>query len=224
MSDSPTSNYLFREHRLRLLTLILIYISGYTPLWLIFLLQNIPLVNLLDEHAQQLVANNISLTPVFWDYVWVNNEAIPFYVLLFLFLISGYTILALRKLLGDIKTSYPPQKIISVNNISGDLLTYTLPYIASLVGLKINDPAYALGFMVFFIFMFVVNVKTETIFNNPILALLNYNLYSVTIKDSENQNHDIKLLAKAANLQNIPPLDVKIEKMSDNMFIMVENK
>lgn len=211
------------KNKFRFVSLLLIYLGGYTPLWLIFLFQQLPITSISTVQYQVLIQNNISTYPLFGDYVYYNYFSVTFLILLGLFLVSLITILSLSPVLRSIKSAYPPVTIKAMNNVSNELILYTLPYVASLVGLKISEVGYGIGFIVFFVFMFYLSIKTEIIFNNPILAILNYNLYDVAYEDAQKKIHNVKLLTKTHKRNQIPPFKQKIEKISENVYIVIND-
>lgn len=211
------------QNKFNTLSLLLIYLGSYTPLWLIFLFQQLPITSTSSDQYQVLIQNKINTYPLVGDYIFYCDFSLIFWILLGLFFVSLLIILSLNIVLRDFKTSYPPVTITSMSNVSSELILYTLPYVASLVGLKISEPGYAIGFVIFFVFMFYLSINTETILNNPILAILNYNLYDVTFEDSQKKVHNVRLLMHTDKQHKVPPYKQKIEKISENVFIEVDD-
>jgi hypothetical protein len=90
--------------KLRLFSSILIFVSAYSPLSIIFLIQDIDLPAWRPKHPY-----------IVWSMVGVS-------------ILSCIMVWAAVRLL---KTSSPPIKVIKVSNRSGELINYSIPYLVT---------------------------------------------------------------------------------------------
>ena len=105
--------------KLRFLSSVFIFVSAYSPLSIIFLLQDYDLDN-----------NTL------------NNPTIV-YSLLAVSLVSVFVVwFAVSRL----KVSSPPVEIVSVSNRSGELVNYSIPYMISFFAMDLGDTNLLLSF------------------------------------------------------------------------------
>jgi len=175
-------------------TEILIFLSGYTPLWLIFFIQNI----------------------------YFFETDLGFKISLTMLIISIISCIILKYTITCIDSPYPSVRITSINNQSRELLTYTLPYIASLIGLDVNNLLYALSFGIFLAFMFLIFHNTGLIYQNPILIIWNYNMYEITYADSLEKIYSGFLIAKKTKENILKDTSQKIANIGNNIYMLVE--
>jgi len=83
--------------------------------------------------------------------------------------------------------------VTRVSNQSGELVNYTIPYMISFFGFKLNDYQALSCFFIFMILMCVLTIRTQNIFINPILALAGYGLYDVEFTRGKEDFHAIIL-------------------------------
>lgn len=70
-------------------------------------------------------------------------------------------------------------KIIKIENRSLDLINYTIPYIISFVSFNLNELNNILSLSFFMILLFVMTHKSSNVFVNPILLIFNYRMYDL---------------------------------------------
>ena len=76
-----------------------------------------------------------------------------------------------------------PVKVTKVSNKSGDMFTYTIPYMISFYSFNLGDWKTLLSLFVFMSLMFALSYKTQNVFINPVLALAGYGLYDCQFQD-----------------------------------------
>ena len=69
--------------------------------------------------------------------------------------------------------------IKNVENRSMDLINYTIPYILSFFSFDLSKPADVISLAIFLLILFVLTVRSHSIFINPILAFAGYGLYDM---------------------------------------------
>jgi hypothetical protein len=153
--------------QLRMFPALLIYIASYLPLSVILLCQDIP---------TRAYTSPRCVTPGFDACAWPMDHPI-----LAIGAVS-VCLLCFALTLATIRVVKPKEKINldAVEHIPADLMNYTLPYIVSLIGLDYGDKGKLLGFVVFFVWMFVISYRSGLIILNPVLAVFGWRLYEAT--------------------------------------------
>ena len=78
-----------------------------------------------------------------------------------------------------------PIEIQSVQRKDAEVIAYIFAYVFPFLGLDIEDASSALGLGVFFMVLMVLNVSSNMIHINPVLNLLGYHLYEVTLAEGD---------------------------------------
>lgn len=137
----------------RIFTAILLFISAYSPLFLILAVKDFDFENSLTfEHP------------------------IGIYVILGIAVIS---VMLLFITVCSIKKGNMPVVIKSVKNRSVDLINYTIPYIVSFFGFDLSKTEDIISLIIFLSLMLLLTIKSKSVFMNPILLLAGYNLYDL---------------------------------------------
>ena len=80
----------------------------------------------------------------------------------------------------------PAYKILEIENVNYEYLTFLTTYIMPLVCMDFQNPRYILVFFILLVIIGFVFIKTDLYYGNPTLALIGYRLYRATIeKDGE---------------------------------------
>jgi len=178
--------------KLRFTSSVLIFVSAYSPLSVIFLIQDLDLATWRPKHPY-----------IVWSMVGIS-------------IISCIILWAAVRLL---KTSSPPVKVIKVSNRSGELINYSIPYLVTFFVMNLDDIKILLSFGFFMLIMYWMTLKTHNIFVNPILACLGYNLYDVTYERNGQEREDF-FLVKAPRLKANDRC--RIAELSEQLFIVTE--
>lgn len=145
--------------RLRVFASLLMFISSYFPLALIFIIKDL---------------NDITCYP---------QHPISSFVIFETTLISCIIVLiAASKIESGV-----PVRIIKVSNKSGDMFTYTIPYMISFYNFNLGDWKTLLCLFVFMLLMFALTYRTQNVFINPVLALAGYGLYDCQFRDGSRE-------------------------------------
>jgi 4-hydroxybenzoate polyprenyltransferase len=95
----------------------------------------------------------------------------------FLCLVCAFsTLLILR-----VTRSKREAKIVSVKYIPSELMSYTLPYVVSFIGVGFQEQSKFLGILIFLGWMFWITHKSGQIVLNPLLVVFGWKLYEVKI-------------------------------------------
>lgn len=137
--------------KLRLWAALAIFISSYSPLAVILLIKDLDEKTFIPQHP------------------WVAGS------LLAVALISVPVVLIAASSVkhGNSVT------VVRVSNQSGELVNYSIPYMISFFEFSLGEWKALISFGLFLALMFVLTVRTQNIFINPILALVGYGLYDV---------------------------------------------
>jgi hypothetical protein len=103
---------------------------------------------------------------------------------------SGLLFVAMRQIRQGVLVT-----VRNVSNKSGELVNYTIPYMISFFGFDLSDANAIFAFMFFLALMYVLTVRTQNIFINPLLALRGWALYDVTYQQGTG-DHQATFLAK----------------------------
>ena len=145
--------------KLRFLPSLLMFISSYFPLALIFIIKD------LDEATFHL------------------KHPITAAIIVVVVLAACAVVLhAARKIESGV-----PVKIMKLSNKSGDMFTYTIPYMISFYNFSLGDWKTLLSLFVFMSLMFALSYRTQYVFINPVLALAGYGLYDCQFKDGSRE-------------------------------------
>jgi hypothetical protein len=142
--------------RPKLFTSILLFISAYSPLFLILAVKDF---DFKETHHFQ--------------------HPIPVYILL------GITVLSIILLFFTISTMKPGNlvgEVITVKNRSVDLINYTIPYMISFFGIDLANPQDVISITIFLLILLLLTVKSKSVFMNPLLAMVGYGLYDLEYK------------------------------------------
>lgn len=153
----------------RLLTAVLLFISAYSPLFLI------------------LAIKDFDFEKSYWF-----KHSVPICILL---LISIISLILLFISIKSIDRGSMSVKIISVKSRSIDLINYTIPYIVSFFGFDLSKTSDTISLIIFLTLMLLMTIKSKSVFMNPILLLAGYNLYDVDYK-FESKTSSIIIISK----------------------------
>lgn len=177
--------------RLRAWGSLLLFISGYAPLFLILSIQN-------------------------WDPV-ANEIKHPGWTAA----MSIVSLLSIGAVLRAARTFSDGGLLVEItkaSNKSGDMFSYTVPYLLSFMKIDFGSWQTVLSLIILFIMQFAIAYRTQTVFVNPILALAGYSLVDCTFK---RDGQEIQALVLSKN-----PLFIgrhwKVEKLSHYLYFAVE--
>ena len=145
--------------KVRFISSLLIFISSYSPLVLIFIIKD------LDETAFRL-----------------GNPITAAIITAVALLACAVVLVAANKIESGV-----PVKVTKVANKSGDMFTYTIPYMISFYNFNLGDWKTLLSLFVFMSLMFALAYRTQNVFINPVLALAGYGLYDCQFKDGDRE-------------------------------------
>lgn len=141
--------------RPRIFTAILLFISAYSPLFIILAVKDFDFVSRTLKHP------------------------VPIYILLAITIVS---IILLFTTIATIKKGNMCVEVVVVKNRSLDLINYTIPYMLSFFGIDLSKPEDTISITIFLVIMLLLTITSKSVFLNPILALVGYGLYDLEYK------------------------------------------
>jgi len=153
----------------KIFTAILLFISAYSPLFIILAVKDFDFDKTLSFNHPVAVA------------------------IMLLFTASSIVLLFLT--VAKMQRGNMPVKVKSVKNRSADLINYTIPYILSFFGFDLSKWGDVISLAIFLLIMMLLTIKSKSVFLNPILALRGYGLYDLEYKFN-NQEYSVIVLCK----------------------------
>lgn len=141
--------------KLKFLPALLMFVSSYFPLVLIFVIKDWDDRSMRPAHPETAAA-----------------------ILLVALAAVAVVLVAARKIEGGISVH-----ITRMSNKSGDMFTYTIPYMISFYNFNFGDWKTIASLFVFMSLMFALSYRTQFVFINPVLALARYSLFECQFKD-----------------------------------------
>ena len=178
--------------RLRFVASILIFLSAYAPLSVIFLIQ---------------------------DFDFAKKELMHPWLVVTIAFISVLSCLILCVSVRGLKSSSPPVMVKSVSNRSGQLLNYSIPYMISFLVIDMGNLNLVLSFAFFMCILYWLTMKTHNVFINPVLAGMGYSLYNVRYERNGHDCEDV-FLVKGSRLRKNERC--RLVEISEQLFVVTE--
>lgn len=160
----------------KLITAILLFISAYSPLFIILSVKDF------DFHKTHRFQHPIQI--------------------IILICITFLSVALLFFSIKSIKKGNMPVKIISVKSRSVDLINYTIPYIVSFFGFDLSKTSDVISLILFLLLMLLMTIKSKSVFMNPILLLFGYNLYDIEFEFDCKRNSTIAMTKEDLKINN----------------------
>ena len=178
-----------RRNVTTLLPSIAIFISGYTPLFLIMAIKDI---------KGFLWFSKTLSTPL----AGISNLKIPYFVefsnpgtVVSLVAISALSIFMLNYVLRNISRNPFEIRITKAKSRSSEVVNYTIPYMISFVAFDLSKWQDLVSLIIFLSILCLLSIRSQSIFINPILAALGYGLYDCKYTENDN-NKECVMLSK----------------------------
>lgn len=174
--------------KLKFIPALLMFVSSYFPLALIFIIKDLDNATFLPMHP--IVAAVVVVTVM---------------------LACAVVLIAVSKIESGV-----PVKITKVSNKSGDMFTYTIPYMISFFNFNLGDWKTLLSLFVFMSLMFALADRTQNVFINPVLALAGYGLYDCQFRDGSREVQGLLISKYDFQLGDI----CVIERLSNYLYFV----
>jgi hypothetical protein len=176
-----------RKSKTRLLSSIAIFISGYTPLFLIMIIKDIKEV-VWFEHAFESVVFSFSKLKIPYWFEFKNIE-----IVLALLLLSVASLVLLSYVLRNVTKRPFAINVISAKSRSSEVVNYTIPYMISFVAFDLSKWQDIVSLFLFLSVLCLLSVRSQSVFINPILAALGYGLYDCKYNEAGNKKECVML-------------------------------
>lgn len=165
----------------RLIPALLVFLGSYFPLAIILALQDI------KQESWDL--------EICWS---LRNCVLPSsdhpYLSLFGVTLTFLCLIVTIQILRRLRYKYPIT-IISSKPIPSELISYSLPYIVSFMGVDYGSAGKIAGLVVLLMWLFLITYRAGNIIMNPMLLILGWNLYEAEARINGHER-TIKLLCE----------------------------
>ncbi|MBL4761553.1 MAG: hypothetical protein JKY93_02510 [Gammaproteobacteria bacterium] len=168
---------------------IAIFISGYTPLFLIMVIKDI---------KGLLWYTKVLASPV----MGVTNLNLPYFIefenpktVLAIFAVSILSLCMLSYVLKNISRNPFDIIITNAKSRSSEVVNYTIPYMISFVAFDLSKWQDLISLIIFLSILCLLSIRSQSIFINPILAALGYGLYDCRYREG-NKDKECIFLSK----------------------------
>ncbi|CAH6852307.1 conserved membrane hypothetical protein [Vibrio chagasii] len=176
-----------RKSKTRLLSSIAIFISGYTPLFLIMIIKDIKKVVWFEHTFESAVWGFSKLKIPYW-FEFKNIE-----IVLALLLLSVASLVLLSYVLRNVTKRPFVINVISAKSRSSEVVNYTIPYMISFVAFDLSKWQDIVSLFLFLSVLCLLSVRSQSVFINPILAALGYGLYDCKYNEAGNEKECVML-------------------------------
>jgi len=163
----------------RIIIALLMFISSYFPLVLIFLVKDLDTYSFLPSHPRLAAA---------------------------LVIVEAVACATVLLAAGSIKTGLETE-LTKVSNKSADLFSYTIPYMISFYNFNLGDWKTLICLSIFMSIMFLLVHKTNTLFVNPVLALRGYGLYDCQFRSGKAEWQGLALSREVLRVGDRPKIE-----------------
>ncbi len=137
----------------RLFTSVLLVISAYSPLFVILIVKDFDFEN-------TRCFNHPYVIMVIFSLVVLSNALLCVCIHLF-------------------NKGNKEVKVTSTKKRSIDLINYTIPYIIPFVGVDLSTWGDIISLIIFLSMMMILTIRSQSVFMNPVLLMIGYNLYDI---------------------------------------------
>jgi len=109
-----------------------------------------------------------------------------------------------------------PVEVKTVKGRAGDLVNYAIPYLVTFVTVdEFFQAANLIAFGLFMALLFILTLKTQSLFINPVLAVMGYGLYDVEFREGKHTREGVLLCRGELS----PGGTVRILRLSQFLFL-----
>lgn len=173
----------------RIVPALLMFLSSYFPLVLIFVVKDLDGSSFLPSHLRLAIA-----------------------MVLIEILACAVVLLVVRSIKPGVST-----ELTKVSNKSGDLFSYTIPYMISFYNFNLGDWKTLTCLLIFMSIMFLLSYKTNNFLTNPVLAFAGYGLYDCQFKSGKAEWQALALSRQVLRVGDHP----RIEQVSPFLYLVV---
>lgn len=199
-----------RRNATTLIPSIAIFISGYTPLFLIMIIKDITGLN---WYTYQFSSATLGFENIIFPigFLMTNSS-----VVWGLVIVSVISLLMLRYVLKNITSNPFEITITKAKSRSSEVVNYTIPYMISFVAFDLSKWQDLLSLIIFLGILCLLSIRSQSIFINPILAALGYGLYDCSYTENEKVKECVMLSPKDLAINDV----VEYKKLNNYMGII----
>ncbi|MGR5062008.1 hypothetical protein [Photobacterium sp. DNB22_13_2] len=192
-----------RRSKTRLVSSIAIFISGYTPLFLIMIIKDIKSFFWYEKILDTPI---LFVSKIKFPY-WINfsNKDVVFTLIG----LSVVSLILLRYVLKNITKDPFDITINSAKCRSSEVVNYTIPYMISFVAFDLSKWQDIFSLVLFLSVLCLLSIRSQSVFINPILAAMGYGLYDCSYKEGD-ENKECVMLSTKDLLANTEEKFVKL--------------
>ncbi len=177
-----------RKSKTRLLSSIAVFISGYTPLFLIMIIKDVTkLVWFEHEFDSPILFGFMKVKIPYW-FEFGNHS-----VVVALILFSVISLVLLTFVLKNVTKNPFEIVVITAKSRSSEVVNYTIPYMISFVAFDLSEWQDIVSLCLFLSVLCLLSIRSQSVFINPILAALGYGLYDCKYQESDNEKECVML-------------------------------
>lgn len=199
-----------RRNATTLIPSIAIFISGYTPLFLIMMIKDITGINWQPYQFESTILGFDKI--VYPIGLFVKNPNVVWGLII----VSVISLLLLRYVLKNITTNPFAITITQAKSRSSEVVNYTIPYMISFVAFDLSKWQDLLSLIIFLSILCLLSIRSQSIFINPILAALGYGLYDCQYTENNKEKECVMISQRDLVAED----RVKYKKVNNYMGII----
>ncbi|TCQ02112.1 hypothetical protein C8J34_12235 [Rhizobium sp. PP-F2F-G36] len=192
--------------RFRLWASVVIFLGSYLPLSLILLVQDYKPGSFDKAICFGFLVGSASCKLPFMN----AGISVPIFMVCLICAVTTLFILTVTKTKRE-------AKLLNVKYIPSELMSYTLPYVVSFIGVGFSEQSKFLGILIFLGWMFWITHKSGQIVLNPLLVVFGWKLYEVTVIAKSDAVEEVRWALSRSDLAANDA--VKFAEMQDVLII-----
>lgn len=197
----------------------LLFISSYTPLFIILILKSFGNNKELTEHNRLCKDGIVYCTKGFLQ---TNYNDILYLIIsssIILVTVSISVIFLFLFIFKEAKIIAPMYiNIESIENKNSEILSYIGTYLIPFIGIDLNSPLDFISTFFLFVIIGTLYIKSELILVNPLLSIFGYNIFSCKIPaNSSDLSHNKIVITKR---KSIDEGRILVTQLNNNIFLL----
>lgn len=161
-------------NKTKFFTSAILFHAAYAPLYLILFIR--------DFHENLLGVFNLNSAnnqSYFFDYTLLLQNGCITPLILLSSLLCCLIVNVVNRLEGENLI-----EVLQIRNKSSEIVNYTVPFMVSFFNFNIGNFKDLLSLAIFMLLLFLLSIRTQSIFVNPVLALVGYGLYEIDYEEN----------------------------------------
>jgi len=187
----------------------ILYISSYIPLYAIFIVSNIS--NLYDCYKKE---KGFSLN------LLLKEKNINFILIIIFIMLIFVSFALLRISLREASKSTNYEEFFNIKKSNEKVSDYILVYILPFIGVNSTDRTEFIIFILVFLLIGNILVKNDSVYINPMLYMMKYNILESEDKILISKYSIAELKRKGAWDNSSNKLKIRVSKLCNNIYII----